>query len=259
LQITERERAEAKSQKMQQMLFQSQKMESLGTLAGGVAHEINNLLQPIIGLSEIVRDDLPAESLTLRDDLGTVVDSALQARDIVKNILLFSRKERQETKAVDLGPEIRAAESLVRRLLPAGVSIVDDIPDVVCSTVIDRTGLTQVLTNLVVNAAQAMNDHGVIRVKLDQKKVAAQDANVLEIAPGSYAEVSVIDTGCGIDPTHHARIFEPFYTSKSVGKGTGLGLSVAYGIVRSWKGAIRIESAVGVGTTFSILIPVGAG
>ena len=247
--VTDERLAEARNR-------ENQKLVALGELAGGVAHEINNLLQPSMMLTDVVATRLAPDDKELREDLDTIKDSSIKARDIVKSILLFSRKEQQVAKPLDFSVETHASLALVRGLLPAGISIVERISTEPCIVMSNRTELTQILTNLVLNAAQAMDNRGTVTVSLDQSGLSRSAAQAQGLEPGRYAVLSVTDTGSGIDPSVIGRIFEPFFTTKPVGQGTGLGLSVAYGIVRSWKGAIAAASAPGVGTTFTIYLPL---
>jgi signal transduction histidine kinase len=256
LQMAERAKAEDERQKLYGQLLQSQKMEAIGTMAGGVAHELNNLLQPILILSELLGDRFPEEDEESRQDLAVIVDCTRRARDIVGNIVMFARKTTANVTTLDVAQETRAAGPLFRSLLPTTVSLDEQIPDEPCLAVINRTELVQVLTNLVINASQAMNQCGTVRIVVERAQIAPSEAAALQISPGCYAAVSVIDTGRGIDAALCNRIFEPFFTTKPVGQGTGLGLSVAYGIVRAWHGAIRVDSRVDHGSTFSVLIPM---
>jgi two-component system, sensor histidine kinase len=249
---TELHRREAKE-------HEREKLAALGHLAGGVAHEINNLLQPAIIFPELVMERLPESDQESREDLATVLESARKARDIVKNILRFARKEELVLEAIDLPTELHAALAFMRDVLPPGITIEEKLPEALPRRGImaNKTQLTQVVTNLLVNAAHAMQDHGTVTVTLAEQHPTADDAMKFEIDPGrAYLALSIADTGCGMDEATQARIFEPFFTTKPVGQGTGLGLSVAYGILQSWKGAIAVSSAPGKGTTFTLYIPI---
>ncbi|MEA2770185.1 MAG: hypothetical protein QOD93_3147 [Acetobacteraceae bacterium] len=236
-----------------------EKLAALGQLAGGVAHEINNLLQPALALPELVRDRLPADDIESREDLDCVIECAGKMRDIVRNILLFARKEEPLLASLDLAAEVRAALSFVGDLVPQSVTVRADDLDahLGCIVAANKTQLTQVLTNLLVNAAQATTGDGSVTVSIARVDPTAEEAAELAIEAGrGYLAVSIADTGSGMDEATRARIFEPFFTTKPVGQGTGLGLSVAYGILRSWQGAITVRSAVGRGTTFVLYVPV---
>ncbi len=235
-----------------------EKLAALGHLAGGVAHEINNLLQPMLMFPDLVADRLPPEDAESRDDLATIMDCARKARDIVKNILRFARKEELALAPLDLVAELRTALAFVRDVIPATLTIREAIDDASahCTVLANKTQLIQIVTNLVVNAAYAMNDHGTIGVALAEQRPSPAQATALGVTPErSYLAVSVTDTGCGMDEATQAKIFEPFFTTKPVGDGTGLGLSVVYGILRSWGGAITVASKPGQGATFTLYVP----
>jgi signal transduction histidine kinase len=235
-----------------------EKLAALGQLAGGVAHEINNLLQPAITLPELVRDRLPPEDAESREDLDCVTEAARKVRDIVRNILLYARKEEPRLVPLDLAAALRGTIDFVRGVMPPSIAVCEVDLDTCagCRVAANRTQLTQVLTNLVVNAAQATKGTGTVTVSVARTEPAIETAAELGIEAGrGYMTVSVADTGCGMDQATLARIFEPFFTTKPVGQGTGLGLSVAYGIMRSWQGAITVRSAPGEGTTFILYIP----
>ncbi len=236
-----------------------EKLAALGHLAGGVAHEINNLMQPALTLPGLVRDRLPPDDTDSREDLDCVMESVRKVRDIVRNILLFARKEEPRLVPLDLAAEVRAALAFLRALMPPGVAIREVDFDACggCCVAASKTQLTQVLTNLLVNAAQAMKGTGEVNVSMTRIDPTPKEAAALTVEPGRpYLAVSVADNGSGMDEATRARIFEPFFTTKPVGLGTGLGLSVAYGILRSWQGAITVKSAPGEGTTFVMYIPV---
>jgi signal transduction histidine kinase len=236
-----------------------EKLAALGQLAGGVAHEINNLLQPALLLPELIRNRLRSEDDQSRDELKTIVGSVRQAREIVRNILQFARRGEATLVPVDLAVEAHAALDLVRGILPLGITLREERRCDRALAAVDRTQLSQVLTNLVLNAAQAMNDRGVITVTLGEMQPTASEAHALEIASGArFVTLAVADQGTGIDASIRSRVFEPFFSTKPVGQGSGLGLSVAYGILQSWNGAIGVDSVPGRGATFTLYIPAAA-
>jgi signal transduction histidine kinase len=238
-------------------LAERNKLTALGQLAGGVAHEINNLLQPALIFPELVRDRLPPDDLDSREELDIVLDSVRKAREIVRNILLFSRKQEPTLETVDLAAETATAVKFVRDLLPAGILLQHHIDASPAMAAVNRTQLAQVLTNLVLNAVHAMDSRGAITVRLGQTRPSASQAEALAIgADANYLTLTVADTGTGMDSAVVARIFEPFFTTKPLGEGTGLGLSVVFGILRSWQGAIAVESKLGTGTAFTLYIPM---
>jgi signal transduction histidine kinase len=235
------------------------KLASLGQLAGGVAHELNNLLQPALTFPALVRDRLPAEDTESREDLDMVLDSVRKARDIVRNILLFARKEDPVLVPLDLRREVHAALDFVRTVLPPGIELVEAGTTGDAPVAANKTQLTQVLTNLIVNAGHAMNGRGTVTIAVNPVRPDETAAQALGLEPGLvYFALRVADDGCGMDAETRSHIFEPFFTTKPIGQGTGLGLSVAYGIVRTWKGAIAVDSTIGRGTTFTLYIPATA-
>jgi signal transduction histidine kinase len=236
-----------------------EKLAALGHLAGGVAHEINNLLQPAITLPEMVRDRLPPDDIESREDLDCVIESVRKVREIVRNILLFARREEPVLTRLDLAAEVRAALGFVRDLLPPSMTVSAVGLDKHAGRIVaaNKTQLIQVLTNLLVNAAHASHGAGTITVSIAQIDPSAEHALALSIDPGrAYLAVSVADTGDGMDEATQRRVFEPFFTTKPIGQGTGLGLSVVHGILRTWHGAITVNSALGEGCTFTLWIPV---
>jgi PAS domain S-box-containing protein len=243
--VTALKRAEAERRILERQMHHSQRLEALGTLAGGVAHEINNALVPVIALTKMVAGKVPDGSRERRN-LDTVVTAAERSRDLVKQILAFSRKEEEEREheSVDLGAVLHEALRLMRATLPASIAVAEEIAPVPTITGAANQ-LHQVIVNLMTNAAQAIGHaQGKITVRLKPE------------ADGAHLLLSIADTGCGMDETTQARVFEPFFTTKQVGEGTGLGLSVAHGIVKDHGGRIDVESAPGQGTRFDIMLPL---
>ncbi len=228
--------------------LQRQKMEALGQLAGGIAHEINNLLQPVITLSNLNLGsaDLPAP---VREDFADILSAGRQCRDVVGSILAFARKDGTATQPLVLGDAVCRALAFARGVLPRTVLIESRIDDRESLAMIGATELTQVLMNLLTNAADAMGWAGTVTLTLDRLSAECP------AGPGRF-HLTVGDQGCGMDERVRQRLFEPFFTTKPQGKGTGLGLAVVHGIVRGWRGTISVSSAVGKGTTFEITIPV---
>lgn len=241
--VTELRGAEKREREMERQLLHAQKLEALGTLAGGVAHDLNNTLVPILALTKVTANRLPAESRE-RSNLLTVMEACERARSLVQRILAFSRKQNSEKRLFDLAATVREALRMLRASLPATVQLVERVADVP-SFFGDSSQLHQVMVNLVTNAAQAIGTAmGTITIEL----------RTLEGESGAYLAIS--DTGCGMDQATAARIFEPFFTTKAVGQGTGLGLSLVHGIVSSHGGRITVSSRVGRGTTFEIHLPL---
>ena len=241
-------------------LQQAQKMEAIGTLAGGIAHDFNNILSIILGYSSLALESAAGDGEG-RENLEMVVQAGRRARDLVDQILTFSRRGEHAKSTLDLGTVLREVLKLMRSTLPATIEIRQDIGDAPAQVMADGSQLHQVLMNLCTNAGQAMEDEGgALAVSLDRLDLdAAQAARRGEIAAGAYHRLRVTDTGHGMDRPTAERVFEPFFTTKGIGSGTGLGLSVAHGIVTEHGGAISVQSAAGSGTTFEVLLPVHLG
>jgi signal transduction histidine kinase/CheY-like chemotaxis protein len=247
--ITERKLLEAQ-------LRQAQKMEAIGTLASGIAHDFNNILAAILGYSELTLDEVPPAS-PARQHLQRVIAAGVRAKELVQQILLFSRQTEQARQPLQLSPLVTEALALLRAALPATIELRQALADHVGTVMADPTQIHQVLLNLCTNAAQAMRDTGgVLTVGLDTcERVADMPAGAPHLAPGPYVRLTVRDTGPGMTPAILERIFEPFFTTKDVGEGTGLGLAVVHGIISNHGGAIRVDSAPGYGTTFTVYLP----
>jgi PAS domain S-box-containing protein len=253
LDITELKKAEAQRLALVEQLQHSQKLEAIGTLAGGIAHELNNALVPVLALAKLTIKGLPQGSRERRN-LETIGDAAERARDLVKNILAFSRKETPTRSDVDLVALVRRSLDLLRPVIPSTIRIEESIESVP-PLLANPDELQQLLINLVANAAHAIGDqHGTIFIEL----AAADDTQPpRQSLPPSECPVrlSVRDTGCGMDEATMKHMFDPFFTTKAVGQGTGLGLSVVQGIVTQHGGRIAVESAVGRGTCFQVHLP----
>ena len=241
--ITELRIAQDRQRELEQQLLHSQKLEALGTLAGGVAHDLNNSLVPILALAKLALERL-REGDPLREDLATIVQASEHARDLVKQILAFSRREALVRREIDLADIVRDAVRMLRAGLFTTIDLVQEI-DPVPALYADAGQLHQVIVNLVTNAAQAIGT------------AAGRIAVGLRSDDGTI-RLQVADTGCGMDADTVERIFEPFFTTKTVGEGTGLGLSVVHGIVAAHGGRIEVSSELGRGTTFTVLFPVVA-
>jgi signal transduction histidine kinase len=240
--------AETQQRDLQDQLHHSQRLESLGTLAGGIAHDLNNTLVPILGLVELTAEVM-AEGSSDRRNLEIVADAARHAKGLVGQILAFSRKEPGHLETFDLAQLVREALTLLRSAVPATIAIDRDIADVPPVRG-DDGQLHQVIVNLVTNAAQAIgDDRGVISVSL---------GSVERDGAAPSVRLRVADTGCGMDEATRARIFEPFFTTKPVNEGSGLGLSVVHGIVTAHGGTISVASAIGQGTAFEMDLPIAS-
>jgi PAS domain S-box-containing protein len=254
--ITERKRAEAERSSLETQLRQAQKMEAIGTLAGGVAHDFNNILGVIIGCTELALMDLPKETAPYRH-LREVYRAGERAKDLVKQILAFSRRGEQVKRAMDPSLIVKEAVKMLRSSLPSTIQIRQDIGRD-CGTILaDPTHLHQVLMNLCVNAGHAMREKGgILAVNLKGADLTPGDAAALEdVSPGRYCVLTVGDNGHGMDRAILDRIFDPYFTTKGPREGTGLGLAVVHGIVKSHGGAIRVQSEPGRGSTFEVFLP----
>ena len=254
--ITERKQAEVAHNLLEARFHESQKMEALGTFAGGVAHDFNNALAMIIGNVELARQDVGSghAALVSLEEIGR---AGRRAKDLVQQILAFGRREKLERKATSLALVVVESARLVRATLPAIVSL-----SVVCeadtpAVLADATQIKQILLNLCSNALHAVQDQvrpGKIEIRLCAYGL-AQGAARVELRPGRYACLTVRDNGKGMDEATRSRIFEPFFTTKASGKGTGLGLSVVHGIVRAHEACMEVESTPGNGSEFRIYFP----
>ena len=254
--ISERKQAEADRQGLEAQLRESQKMESIGTLAGGIAHDFNNILGAILGNVALAKEDL-GNNPSVRVSLSEIGKAARRARGLVQQILAFSRRQPQELVLQPMRPLVEDTLGLLRSTLPAMVTLGATLSDEPVHVKADTTQVQQVLMNLCMNAWHALpNGAGDIRIGLDALVLAPGDAALHDRMPaGRYAHLRVSDSGSGMDRATRERIFEPFFTTKAVGKGTGLGLSVVHGIVSAHHGSISVESEPGVGTTFHLYFP----
>ncbi|MGB3223917.1 MAG: chemotaxis protein CheB [Desulforhopalus sp.] len=242
--------------KIEDSLRESQKIDSLGTLAGGIAHDFNNILSAIIGYAEIAKEDLP-ESSPVTTSLKHILTSGKRASELVKQILTFSRRQRVDNKELNPSPIISEAINFIRATLPATVDIIEEIDPDCGSISANETNIHQIVINLCTNAVHAMeNEKGKLFVKLAQVQVPQGDLKDAGAQAGSFVELLVEDTGCGMDQDTLSRIFEPYYTTKEVGKGSGLGLSLVHGILQSCGGFIQVDSTPGKGSQFRLCFPV---
>ncbi len=241
---------------MELHLQQSQKMESIGTLAGGIAHDFNNILFPIVGHSEMLLEDVPEDD-PLRESLNEIYSGALRAKDLVQQILTFSRQENSDMKLMKMQPIIKEALKLIRSTIPATIEIKQNINPKCGIVKADPTQIHQIVMNLTTNAYHAMEkDGGVLKVALKEVELKASDKINKDIIPGIYACLTVADTGKGMNKELIKKIFDPFFTTKDKGKGTGMGLSVVHGIVKKMDGSIQIHSDPESGTEFNVYFPI---
>jgi len=237
---------------LETQLRQAQKLEAVGTMVGGIAHEFNNVLQGMFLYAGLVKKELPSNE-SLQANFQRIMNGAEKARDIVKQILVFSRKSTIDLQPHTIHDVVLEALSLERASLPANIDIKQEV-DLNCGQVLcDRTQINQIIINLCNNAQHAMGEKGgILSVSLHKTQAPMSDDGVITDA----LELKISDTGCGIDPSDLEQIFDPFYTSKEVGQGTGLGLSVVHGIVEMMQGQISVSSELNMGTTFRILLPL---
>ena len=241
---------------IEEALKHKQKMEAIGTLAGGIAHDFNNILGIIIGYTELIMSEMENDNPSSQD-MQQILDSALRAKDLVRQILTFSRKSKEERKPVKLSSIVEEEARLLRSTLPANIEIRVNINSEQGIVYADHTQMHQVVMNLCTNAAHAMEENGgVLKISLSNIEVTQDLAKEYhDILPGPFLELKIEDNGTGIEPEILSRIFDPFFTTKIDGKGTGMGLSVVHGIVKAHRGNISVSSVAGKGTAFSILLP----
>ncbi len=257
LDINDQKQGELERTKLEVRLTQAQKMEAIGTLAGGIAHDFNNILTPILGYAEMVQYGLPKES-ELWANQQEVLNAADRAKNLVKQILAFSRQSEHERKPLQIHLIVKEAIKLLRASIPTTIEIREDIDTKSGTALADPTQIHQILMNLCTNAYHAMRETGgILAVELTQIEIERADTKVtaLHLAPGSYLLLKISDTGTGMDRTTVDRIFDPYFTTKKKGEGTGMGLSVVHGIVKSHGGHITVYSEPGQGTSFQIYLP----
>lgn len=238
-------------------LQQAQKMEALGALAGGVAHDFNNILSAVIGYTELSLEAVQKGTL-LHKNLTAVLDAGNRARELVKQILAISRNEEKENKYIAIPSLVKEAVKLLRSVIPSSIEIRESMPSEQLVVNADPTQVHQVIVNLITNAKQAMAENqGVIDIRIDSQRLDESSGQTFpDMAPGEYARIRVSDTGSGIPAHYLDRIFDPYFTTKEKGVGTGLGLSVVHGIIKTHKGAITVDSESGRGATFTIYLPL---
>jgi two-component system, cell cycle sensor histidine kinase and response regulator CckA len=255
--FTARKRAEEEKARLEEYLRRSQKLETIGTLAGGIAHDFNNLLTPIMGYADMVLSGINATD-PLHEDITHILKAAARARDLVEQILIFSREIEKERAPIFLHLIINEALKLLRPVLPSTIEIQRDI-DPSCERILaDASQMHQVVVNLCTNAYQAMEAKGgILTIALKQVRVDAGMAKIYSnLHEAEYVCLTVGDTGIGMDEITKERIFEPFFTTKEIGKGTGMGLSVVHGIIQSHHGDILVYSELGKGSVFHVYLPI---
>lgn len=254
--IVENTRDSTSRKKLEEQLQQAQKMEAIGTLAGGIAHDFNNILGAIMGYTEMLAWDIP-DSVDLQKKVQQILKASDRAKELVHQILSFSRQHDQERKPVQMYLIIKEALKLLKASLPSTIEIRQEISAKRSTVLANPTQIHQVLMNLCTNAHHAMRETGgVLTVKLYTEEVSADQALQYDLAEGHYLALAVVDTGHGMSVTTKERIFDPYFTTKKKGEGTGLGLSVIHGIMKAHDGAVIAQSEVGQGSTFTAFFPM---
>ena len=256
--ITDRKKAEEGQQKLREHLQQAQKMEAIGTLAGGIAHDFNNILGAIIGYAEMAEEDIPAGSM-VKNDIEQVLKASHRAKDLVKQVLAFSRQAEAELIPIQPVVILKEAIKMLRSSLPTTIAIQQDIDPESGFVLADPTQIHQIAMNLCTNAFHAMEETGgTLTINLKKKTLSLPDIPTTEpnIQPGDFLQMSIEDTGTGIAPEILEKIFDPYFTTKEVGKGTGMGLAIIHGIVKSYNGFITCQSRLNQGTVFQVYLPV---
>jgi PAS domain S-box-containing protein len=252
---TDIKKANQEKQALEAQLQQAQKMQAIGTLADGIAHDFNNILFPIIGYTEMMLEKA-AEGTDTYNNLNEVLQSSLRARDLVQQILTFSRQAEKEWKPVRMHLIVREVIKLIRATLPSTITIEQHIDKNTGMVLADPTHIHQIAMNLLTNAYHAMeNNGGTLMISLSEVNFSYANLNGFDLNPGNFICLTVSDTGHGIDKGIIDRVFEPYFTTKTEGKGTGLGLSVVHGIVKSYSGDIRVVSEPGKGSVFTVYLP----
>ena len=245
--------------RLEEQLRHAQKMEAIGTLTGGVAHEFNNIMNVILGFGAFLQENLDHDN-PLRGYADQIVASAERATKLTRGLLAYSRRQVIYTESVNLVDMVKSIEVLLLSLIGEKIQLIIEMNDADLTVMADRAQIEQVLMNLTSNAVDAMPQGGILAIRMQRITFTAEDINHQGlIQPGMYVLISITDTGTGMDRETQAKIFEPFFTTKDVGKGTGLGLSVVYGIIKRHHGHITVESDVGKGTTFTVYLPFSPG
>ncbi len=244
-----------KSVNLEEQFRQSQKMEAVGRLAGGVAHDLNNLLTPILGNAEMMKMDLSPNDV-LNETLDDIIFASTRAKELVHQLLAFGRKQTLTVKSRELNKIVANFKTLLERTLRENIKIVFKLDPGSGTILVDSGQLEQVILNLAVNAQDAMPGGGSLTISTKQKFLDEDFLQEQDMKPSTYAIMTVSDTGTGMSEETIQQVFEPFFTTKELGQGTGLGLSTVYGIVKQHGGTVLVESELGKGTTFSVILPI---
>jgi len=253
----ERSRAEKQRRRLEEQLRQAQKMEEIGQLTGGIAHDFQNLLSVILLNTEMMIESLETGETVTLGEVREVEAAAQNAANMTRKLLGFGRRADLSLVVTDLAPVVRGMSSMLRRVIPENIEISIEVGDGAWKVRADPGAIEQILLNLATNARDAMPDGGVLRIRLEKVVVGPEEAEAYnEARPGEYLKLMVQDTGIGMDEELQTRVFEPFFTTKPLGEGTGLGLAMAYGLVRQHEGFLRLDSCPGKGTTVSLYLPL---
>lgn len=252
--LTAKKASEKEKEKLRAQLIQSQKLESVGRLAGGVAHDFNNMLTVIIGYAQSAIEEIP-ETSSLYTSLNEILSAASRSSEITAQLLAFARKQTVLPKIIDLNEAISFTLKMLRRLIGENIDLFWNPCDTSCKIKIDPTQIDQILTNLIVNSRDAISGVGKIYIETNIAEISEFDCKDSDFLPGNYIKLSVSDSGSGMTAETQKKIFEPFYTTKKVGEGTGLGLATVYGIVKQNNGFITVYSELNQGTTFNLYFP----
>lgn len=254
--IDERKKTEEERNRLQQQLFQAQKMEALGTLAGGIAHDFNNLLSVMLGFASLARQRLSCDD-PLQDSMGMIEESAQRAAELTRQLLGFARPERQQVKPVCVHEVLNRVRRMVERTFDRNINVDVHKEEEALWVNAEPSYLEQALLNLCINARDAMPQGGTLSIEVGLLTLEAGQVEIpVTCAPGDYVSISVQDTGSGIHPETLPRIFEPFFTTKEPGRGTGLGLAMVYGFVKNHDGFVKVDSEPGSGACFTICLPL---
>jgi signal transduction histidine kinase/CheY-like chemotaxis protein len=254
--IAEHRRAKEEENKLKAQLLGAQRLEAIGSLAGGIAHDFNNILAAIIGYTELLRCDLPEDSKA-QASVEAIYEAGIRAKDLVQQILTFSRQSEEEKKPLRISIVVREALTLVRAALPTTIEIRQNLASQSDTVLANPMQIHQVLINLCTNAAQAMGEKGgVLEVSLEDADLDSEaTASNSDLQPGGYVKLTIKDTGSGIAPEIVNRIFDPYFSTREPEHGTGMGLAVVHGIVKGSGGSIAVDSILGEGTVIHVFFP----
>ncbi len=254
--ISERKRTQKEKEKLQEQLFQSQKMESIGTLAEGVAHDFNNILSVILGLSQLVISNID-ESNPNYSSMESILNSAERAAELTRQLMLFSRKQEMDFQTVNVNELISRLRNMLNRIIGENIEIHNEFDRNIWEVKADKSQIEQVITNLVLNAREAMPHGGALSIRTENVKLDKNKSrSIPSIEPGRYVRIEVEDKGIGIDDDIIQKIFDPFFTTKKRSERNGMGLAVAHGIIKKHNGFIDVESEPGQGSIFKVYLPV---